>query len=372
MSLLTALFSPLNLLFLIIVIGFAVSKIQIKGISIGIAGILFVAIAFGFLTKLILPGENPEIISNALSSMNAFSKLGSSLFVSIIGLQTGFSIKENSKNSLVAFAIGSLMSISGFIITLLLSIIDKTISYSSLLGILCGALTSTPGLSSVCELLINGCDEAVCGYGCSYLPGVILTVLFTRCFSKRNIDANNISQTKLGKNIQSKVSTEFMLIFFTAFLGNLVCSAKISFLNISLGATASTLLSGLLIGYIVCKRPLFQLISHDCLKIFKTFGLALFFAGTGFSSGIQTVSLSIKAVLYGAIITISALFCGFILYKLIGKKYGLHQGLIIAGGMTSSPAYSVIEPESTTNINSFSFAYFGGLISLILIIQFIV
>ncbi len=372
MSSLTVILSPFNLLFFIVVAGFAIGKIQIKGISIGIAGILFVAIVIGFLMNLTLPKENSESISSALSTMKVFSKLGTSIFVSVIGLQTGFYIKNNSKSSLVAFAIGSLMSISGFIITLLLSIIDKTISYSSLLGILCGALTNTPGLSSVCELLDNGSDEAVLGYGCSYLPSVILTVLFSHCFSKRNIDTNNKSQTKPKKNIQSKIYPELMLIFFTAFLGNIICSAKISILNISLGATASTLLIGLFIGYIVGKRTLFQLISHDCLKIFKTLGLALFFAGTGFSSGVQTVSLSIKAVLYGAIITISALFCGFILYKLIGKKYGLHQGLIIAGGMTSSPAYSVIEPESTTNINSFSFAYFGGLISLILIIQFIV
>lgn len=65
MSYLTTLLSPLNLLLLIIIVGLAIGRIRIKGISVGIAGILFVAIFVGFLMIKIIPNGNSEIIANA-------------------------------------------------------------------------------------------------------------------------------------------------------------------------------------------------------------------------------------------------------------------------------------------------------------------
>ena len=176
MSCLTILLSPLNLLFFMIAAGLAIGRIRIKSISVGIAGILFAAIFIGFLMNKLIPNESREIIANAQSTLKTFSKLGTALFVSVIGLQTGFSIKNHSKESVFAFLIGALMSVSGVAVMLLLSLLDKSINYASLLGILCGALTSTPGLSSVCERISSGSENAVMGYGCSYLFGVILVV----------------------------------------------------------------------------------------------------------------------------------------------------------------------------------------------------
>ena len=109
MSYLTTLLSPLNLLLLIIIVGLTIGRIRIKGISVGIAGILFAAIFVGFLMIKLFPNGNSEIIANAQSTLKIFSKLGTALFVSVIGLQTGFSIKKHSKNSMFAFLIGSLM-----------------------------------------------------------------------------------------------------------------------------------------------------------------------------------------------------------------------------------------------------------------------
>ena len=169
MIFLTLLFSPMSLLFFVIVIGLALGKIRIKNISLGVAGILFIAIVVGFFSRLLLESKSTEIIHEASNYMNVFSKLGTSIFVSVIGLQTGFSIKNNSKTSIVAFTIGASMSISGVLTMLLISILDNKISYPSLLGILCGALTSTPGLSSVCELIDTGSEQVVLSYGCSYI-----------------------------------------------------------------------------------------------------------------------------------------------------------------------------------------------------------
>ena len=368
MSCLTIILSPLNLLFFIIVAGITIGRIRIKGISVGIAGILFTAIFVGLLMNKLIPNETREIIVNTQSTLKTFSKLGTSLFVSVIGLQTGFSIKNHSKKSVLAFAIGSLMSISGVAVTLLLSFLDKSINYASLLGILCGALTSTPGLSVVCELIGNSSESAVMGYGCSYMLGVILVVFFAQLFKTKHTD--NIIQSSSQQDIKSKIYPELILVCLTALLGNILGSIKSDYL--SFGTTAWTLMVGLLIGYVFKNTSTKNSISTQCLNAFRNLGLALFFVGTGFSTGVQDIAFDIRAILYGILITLSAIVCGWVLCRLIERKYPLHRGFIVAGGMTSSPAYGAIAPYATeASINCFSFSYFGALISLIVALQFL-
>ena len=369
MSCLTILLSPLNLLFFMIVAGLAIGRIRIKSISVGIAGILFAAIFVGFLMNKLIPNESREIIANAQSTLKTFSKLGTALFVSVIGLQTGFSIKNHSKESVFAFSIGALMSVSGVAVMLLLSLLDKSINYASMLGILCGALTSTPGLSSVCERISSGSENAVMGYGCSYLFGVILVVFFAQLFAKRCTDnSRSISQQQ---EPQSKIYPELILICLTSLLGNILGNIKIA--SLSFGTTACTLMMGLFVGYIFRKSSKPSLISPQCLNVFRNLGLALFFAGTGFSTGSQDVAFDIRAILYGILITLTTIICGWGLCKLIQRKYPLQQEFIIAGGMTSSPAYGTLSNITTdASVNYFSFSYFGALVTLIIAIQIIV
>jgi AspT/YidE/YbjL antiporter-like protein len=368
MPFLTLFLSPINLLFFIVVTGFAIGKIRIKGISLGIAGILFVSIFVGFLINLLASEENAEIVSIAQSTMKTLSKLGTSLFVSVIGLQTGFSIKENSQSSIFAFVIGALMSISGVATMLLISVLDNTISYPSLLGILCGALTSTPGLSSVCDLMDYGNEDAVWGYGCSYLLGVILTVVFAQIFSQKELE--NGPQSRPPQERRSKIYPELMLIGVVALLGNILGSVKIEFWDLSFGSTASTLLLGLIMGCLINKKMAADLVSEQCLNAFRTLGLALFFTGTGFSTGLQNITFSINAVLYGGIITLASLLCGTLLCTICSPRFQPHKSFIVSGGMTSSPAYGTIGRNATeASISCFSFAYFGALISLMFAIQ---
>ena len=310
------LLSPLNLLFFIVVIGLSIGKIRIKGISVGIAGILFASIFVGFLIKHIIPEGNSEIIINAQSSLKTFSKLGSSLFVSVIGLQTGFSIKNGTKNSIISFAIGVFMSISGIMVMLIISMLDKTIKYSSLLGILCGALTSTPGLSSICELVENESEYAILGYSCSYLLGVILVVIFAQLSSQKNTE-NNL-QHDLTCDAKNTIYPEILLICITAIGGNIIGNINIIPLTISFGSTASTLIIGLIVGYVVLKNKQ-RTVSNRCLSNFKNFGLTLFLAGTGFTTGTECIVFDVKSVLYGMLITLSSILGGWLICKLVKK-----------------------------------------------------
>ncbi len=368
MSYLTTLLSPLNLLLLIILVGLTIGRIRIKGISVGIAGILFAAIFVGFLMIKIIPNGNSEIIANAQSTLKIFSKLGTALFVSVIGLQTGFSIKKHSKDSMFAFLIGALMSLSGVATMLLISFLDKSISYASLLGILCGALTSTPGLSGVCEMVGKDSESAVLGYGCSYLFGVILVVLFVQLFAKTH--SNNKVQSTPQPNIKSRITPELVLICITALCGNILGNIKVA--SLTFGTTTGTLITGLFVGYIYCKTSKSDQISSQCLNAFRNLGLALFFAGTGFSTGSQNISFDVRSIMYGILITLSAISGGWVLCKIVERKHPLHQEFIISGGMTSSPAYGALSNITTeTSVNCFSFSYFGALITLIVSISLI-
>lgn len=351
--------------------GFAIGKIKIYQISLHIAGILFISILVGFLIHHVVPPEYYELVSEAHVSMKTFSKLGASLFVAVIGIQTGLSIKNNSRSALISFVIGCVMSISGVITMVLLSLLDTTISYSTFLGILCGALTSTPGLSSVCELIQANSEEAVFGYGCSYLLGVILVVLLVQLITPKSSERATDTLTSQSTK-ESKMFSELMLVCFVALLGNILGSISVPPLHLSIGSTASTLLVGLIAGYVVQKNLSSVPLSSQVLSTLKNFGLAVFFVGTGYSTGIQSINFNVRTILYGAIITLSALICGLLMCKLVFARRQLHIGCIVAGGMTSSPAYGVLSHQiPPTSINSFSFAYFGSLISLVICIQII-
>ena len=371
MSYLTILFSPLNLLFFIIITGFAIGRIRIKGISLDIAGILFASIFIGILINLWVPDTYTPITTNVQDTMKTFSKLGTALFISVIGLQTGFSIKNHSNSSILSFAVGALMSLSGVTVMLVISALDKTVHYTSLLGILCGALTSTPGLSSVCELLEDGSENAVWGYGCAYLFGVILVVLFVQLCSPKN-DEQTI-RAELSHEPRSKIYPELMLLCLTALTGNMIGNIKIPFFNISLGTTASTLIVGLFIGLIVAKLAVFKILNTQCLNAFKSLGLSLFFTGTGYTTGTQAMEFHFKTVLYGILITLCTMLCGYILCKIIPSRIKYNVHFIIAGGMTSSPAYGAINAQTNKfSTSHFSFAYFGALTALIFAIQVII
>lgn len=371
MSIVTMFLSPLSLLFFIIIAGVSIGKIRIGRVSIGSAGILFVAILIGFIIGQQASQIQVENFTNIQSTMQIFSRLGTSLFVSVIGLQSGFSVQKTAKNSLVAFAIGVFMSVIGVCVMLLISMLDKTISYPSLLGVLCGALTSTPGLSSVCELLGTDSGEVILGYGASYLLGVIFVVFFAQFFS-RNIPVNDIKNEK-NAIVVSKTYPELILIGLVVFFGKLLANIYIPFTFINFGDTPGMLLFGLIVGYVARrKKPTIE-ISVSTLNNFRNFGLALFFSGTGITTGMNYVSFDIKTIFYGALITLCTILCGYILCKTIFSRYQLHNGFIIAGGLTSSPAYGAISSKANeASINHFSFAYFGALISLIFVLQIIV
>lgn len=148
-------------LFLIIVIGFIIGRIQIKGISLDVSAVIFVALIFGHY-GIVVPKE--------------FQDLGLVLFIFTIGIQAGPGFFESfKKNGRELTLLTVFLIISAGILTFLIFKflgVDKNLA----IGLLNGALTSTPGLAAAIDA--TGSPLASIGYGIGYPFGVIGVILF--------------------------------------------------------------------------------------------------------------------------------------------------------------------------------------------------
>lgn len=148
-------------LFVIITLGIVIGRIKIKGISLELSAVIFVALAFGHFGITV-----PDI----------FQKIGLLLFIYAIGIQAGpgffASFRKNGLNMII---IAVILVITGALTTFLSILIfdmDKSIG----VGLFAGALTSTPGLAAAIESTQS--NMASIGYGIAYPFGVIGVILF--------------------------------------------------------------------------------------------------------------------------------------------------------------------------------------------------
>lgn len=154
-------------LFLIIAIGFVIGRIKIKGISLDVSAVIFVALVFGHFGYQV-PKD--------------FQYLGLVLFIFTIGIQAGPSFFESFKQNgrQLAFLAAILILSAGAITFCVFHFagIDKSLS----IGLLNGSLTSTPGLAAAIDA--TGSPMASIGYGIGYPFGVIGVILFVSLMPK--------------------------------------------------------------------------------------------------------------------------------------------------------------------------------------------
>lgn len=154
-------------LFLIIALGYLLGRIKLFGISLDVSAVLFVAIFFGHYGFVV-----PDVLQ----------KIGLVLFIFSIGMQAGpgffgtFKKQGRDFATFAAILIGS-ASLITWACTLLFDI-DMNIA----IGLLTGALTSTPGLAAAIDSTQS--PEASIGYGIAYPFGVIGVILFIRLLPK--------------------------------------------------------------------------------------------------------------------------------------------------------------------------------------------
>ncbi|NMC62606.1 MAG: hypothetical protein GYA55_05490, partial [SAR324 cluster bacterium] len=153
-------------LFLILVLGFALGRYKVKGVSLGTAGVLFSALIFGHF-GFHIPKEIME--------------MGLLLFVYAVGLQAGPHFFRNFRRVGMHFFVVILVSIISGTIAAILVGWYLNLRADLTVGILTGALTNTPALASAIDVVTRqglgqGSMVSV-GYGIAYpfsMLGVVL------------------------------------------------------------------------------------------------------------------------------------------------------------------------------------------------------
>lgn len=161
--------NPLLLLFLVAALGYGFGSIQIRGNKLGVAGVLFVGLAFGALDERL---AIPEIIFF----------LGLSMFVYAIGLGSGpgfFAAFKRRGYKEVSFII-LMLTMSAAWTLLFHFVFDLDAATTG--GIFAGTTTNTPALAGLLDSINEGfqgaeknlmIEHAVIGYSLSYPMGVI-------------------------------------------------------------------------------------------------------------------------------------------------------------------------------------------------------
>lgn len=155
------------LLFVIIALGIVLGRINIKGFSLGVSAVMFVALVFGHYGLTV-----PKIIQT----------IGLVLFLYTIGIQAGpgfFASFKKDGRRLALLALG-VMIIGGLIACGLIVVVG--VDSNIVIGLFTGAMTSTPGLAAAID--ITGSPLASIGYTIAYPFGVIGVIVFVRLLPK--------------------------------------------------------------------------------------------------------------------------------------------------------------------------------------------
>ena len=398
---LNSLLVPLFVAFFVIVFGLLLGKIEIKGISLGTAGVLLVAIlvgvVFSFVPSITIGGKEivlwsvaksfKVMVDGAETTIKTFStdsvystisNIGTVLFVTAVGLIAGPKFFRSFNKSMVSYIVmGASIIVIGVVITVALAAIDGSMNIGMATGLLSGSLTSTPAFSaakesakSVSEAMAN---DVTAGYGIGYLYGVLGVVLFVQIMPKilkvdiakereNFVAANTLTIKEDGKKRIQIDEFGFFPFITTAVLGLLIGCIKVPIGKtaeglmqyFSFGSSGGTLIAGLIVGHFGKFGKIDMKVSKQTLNFFRELGLILFLVGAGIPGGVKFISaFHWKYILYGIVMATVPMVVGFILGKFVFKLSIFNNLGSITGGMTSTPALgSLISVAGTDDVSS--------------------
>ncbi len=150
-------------LFLIVALGFVLGRVQIKKLSLDVSAVIFIALLFGHLGVVI-----PKELGN----------FGLVLFIFTIGIQAGPGFVDSFRSKGKTLILITLLIISSASLTAVALKYLLDIDTPSIVGLIAGALTSTPGLAVAIDS--TNSPLASIGYGIAYPFGVIGVILFVK------------------------------------------------------------------------------------------------------------------------------------------------------------------------------------------------
>ena len=150
-------------LFLIVALGFMLGRIKIKGLSLDVSAVIFIALLFGHFGVVI-----PKELGN----------FGLVLFIFTIGIQAGPGFFDSFRSKGKTLILLTLLIVGSAALTAVGLKYACGIDTPSIVGLVAGALTSTPGLAVAIDSTQS--PLASIAYGIAYPFGVIGVILFVK------------------------------------------------------------------------------------------------------------------------------------------------------------------------------------------------
>ncbi len=154
-------------LFLIVALGFMLGRIKIRGLSLDVSAVIFIALLFGHFGVVI-----PKELGN----------FGLVLFIFTIGIQAGPGFFDSFRSKGKTLILITMLIICSACLTAVGLKYAFDIDTPSVVGLIAGALTSTPGLAVAIDSTHS--PLASIAYGIAYPFGVIGVILFVKLLPK--------------------------------------------------------------------------------------------------------------------------------------------------------------------------------------------
>lgn len=369
--------NTLMVAFMIALIGYAIGSIKICGLELGTAGVLLVALVFGHFGF-----EVDGVIKD----------LGLIAFVTSVGYIAGPKFFRNFKvNAKSYILLGVVVILAGGLTTVaVIKLFGVPTDIS--VGMMAGALTSTPGLAAALDA--TGSQAASVGYGIAYPFGVVGVVLFVQLIPKilhTDMDAERAQFTAAagvevseGKYRESELFHVDPMGFFpfavAIAIGIIVAKITIPLpggASFSLGTSGGPLLAGLVLGHFGRVGKVSLKVDKTVLETMREFGLCMFLLGAGCDAGAGFVEIlkeqGVLLFLYGALMTLIPMLLGFFFAFKVLKLSVFNTLGSICGGMTSTPALgTLIRVTETDDVASaYAATYPVALVLVVLVCQFI-
>ena len=417
MSLLGGVISISNLstllfvVFAVLMFGYLLGRITIKGISLGDAGVFIIALVVGALFFGV--NESGELLFDFSSKPYDFNSglslvesLGLVLFVTSVGFIAGPKFFGNFKRNFKSYVLlGVIIILAGGLAAAGCIGLGEVIGYGGsiteqdgfvamIVGLLSGSLTSTPAFSAAKATVAPEFQSLVSvGHGIAYIFGVIGVVLFVQLIPKLTKADMDEERAKLvikeegekkafkGKlfDIDHMGIAAFSL---AAILGTVIGQIKIPLSSqglsgtcFSLTTTGGCLLVSLILGHFSRIGRVNIMPAQSTLKLFRELGLVLFLVGAGIPGGAEFVeNFDVMYFVYGIIMTFVPMFIGYLFARYVLKLSLLNNLGSITGGMTSTPALGTLISTAGTEDVAAAYAatYPIALIAVVLVSQFLV
>ena len=417
MSLLGGIISISNISTLLFVVfavllgGYALGRITVKGISLGDAGVFIIALLMGALAfhvnesgeLLFALSSKPYDFNSGLSLIESF---GLVLFVTSVGFIAGPKFFGNFKRNFKSYVLlGLVIIIAGGLSAAGCIGLGDLIGYGSsiteqdgfvamIVGLLSGSLTSTPAFSAAKATVAPEYQSLVSvGHGIAYIFGVIGVVLFVQLIPKLTKANMEEERAKLVIKEEGEKKAYTGKLFhidhmgiaafsLAAILGTVIGQIKIPLSSqglsgtcFSLTTTGGCLLVSLVLGHFQRIGKISIMPEGSTLKLFRELGLVLFLVGAGIPGGAEFVeNFDAMYFVYGIIMTIIPMIIGYLFAKYVLKLSLLNNLGSITGGMTSTPALGTLIGTAGTEDVAAAYAatYPIALIAVVLVSQFLI